>query len=101
MEKEIKHLETALDELYKSNDATMAAYSTLNFAIGQVKNCDISVVNARFATEDELRSFIQMHLPIAVKATRQSKTSFISPYTSANARHIIIDTLTKAFLNGR
>ena len=44
MEKELKQLETALNELHKSNDVTDAAYSTLNFALEQVKNCTIPVV---------------------------------------------------------
>ena len=44
MKKEIRQLETALDELHKSNDVTRAAYSTLKFAVEQVKNCTISHV---------------------------------------------------------
>jgi len=44
MEKEIRQLETALNELHKSNDVTRAAHSTLKFAVEQVKNCTIPVV---------------------------------------------------------
>lgn len=45
MEKELKQLETALDELHISNDVTNAAYSTLKFALQQVKKCIIHSVS--------------------------------------------------------
>jgi len=38
MKKELTQLETALNELHNSNDVSDAAYSTLKFAIHQVKN---------------------------------------------------------------
>lgn len=41
----IKQLEIALDELHKSKDVTKAAYTTLNFAIDQVKLFAIPVVS--------------------------------------------------------
>lgn len=39
MEKELRQLETALNELHNSNDVSDAAYSTLKFAVWQVNNC--------------------------------------------------------------
>jgi len=44
MKKELKQLETALNELSKSGDVSKAAFSTLNFALQQVKNCIIPSV---------------------------------------------------------
>jgi len=45
MKKELEQLETAINELHKSNDITRAAYSTLKFALRQVKNCSIPNVS--------------------------------------------------------
>jgi len=59
------------------------------------------VVNARFSSENELRTFIQMHLPIAIKPTKPAKTMFVGAFTSANAEKVVVDCLVEAFLNGR
>lgn len=58
MKKEIGQLETALDELHKSNDVTRAAYSTLKFAVEQVKNCNILQVSDSLPTDDELGEIV-------------------------------------------
>lgn len=58
-------------------------------------------VNARFSSETELRTFIQMHLPIAIRPTKPAKTMFVGAFTSANAEKVVVDALVEAFLNGR
>lgn len=57
--------------------------------------------NIVFSSEDELKRFIKMHIPIAIRPTRAAKTMFISPFSSANAENVVIDTLAKAFFNLR
>ena len=59
------------------------------------------VVNAHFSSENELRTFIQMHLPIAVRPTKPAKTIFVSPFTSHNAEKVVVDSLVESFLNAR
>jgi hypothetical protein len=58
------------------------------------------IVMPRFSSKEELREFIQLHFPIAIKPKKPAKTMFISPVTSANAQKVIIDCLVDAFLNG-
>lgn len=53
----------------------------------------------RSFSKEELRTFMQLHFPIAIKPTKPAKSMFISPVTSANAREVIIDCLVNAFLN--
>ena len=54
MEKELQQLETAINELHKSNDITKAGYSTLTFALKQVKNC--SIPNVRLSLPDSIEN---------------------------------------------
>ena len=54
MEKELQQLSTALDELHKSNDVSDAAYSTLKFAVLQLKNCNLQNVNGSILAKVEI-----------------------------------------------
>ena len=57
-------------------------------------------VNASFSSKEELRTFIQMHLPIAIRPTKPAKTMFVSPFTSHNSEKVVVDSLVESFLNG-
>jgi hypothetical protein len=67
----------------------------------QTSNCIKPAVNACFTSREQLRTFIQMHIPMAVKPTKPAKTMLVSAFRSANAENIVIDMLTDAFLNRR
>jgi hypothetical protein len=55
-------------------------------------------INLKFKSIDELRLFIQMNMPIAIKPTKKAKTQLINPFTSENARSICIDSITQGII---
>jgi len=58
-------------------------------------------INLHFRSKQELRNFIAMHLPIAVRPTKPAKTTFVSAFTSVNAQDVVVDALVEAlFVNG-
>jgi hypothetical protein len=51
-----------------------------------------------FTTKEELRHHIDMNMPFAVRATRPAKTTFVNPFTSANARESCINEMVKCLI---
>jgi hypothetical protein len=58
MKKELQQLSTALNELHQSNDVSDAAYSTLKFAVSQLKNCNLQNVSGSLPTSEELQEIV-------------------------------------------
>jgi len=49
-----------------------------------------------FHSKEELTKHIQNNMPIAIRPTKKSKTMYIDPFTSNNARKICIDAIVKS-----
>lgn len=51
--------------------------------------------NLPFKTKDDIREFIYLNIPFAVKPTKPAKTTYVSTFTSQNAMDQVIDGLTE------
>lgn len=52
----------------------------------------------KFYSEEELRYFIDMHMPIAIRPVEKTDKSLVQPFTSANARKICIDAIVESLI---
>ena len=53
-----------------------------------------------FNSEREALDFINIHIPLAIKPiNKTAKTMFVSPFSSANAQKIVIESLAKSLFN--
>lgn len=76
----INHLEFNIADLDKMADEIL----TLQLQQTGVSGC--------FSYKEALE-FLQLHTPIAVKPIKKSKYKFVQPFTSKNARDIVIFSL--------
>ena len=58
----------------------------------QAKPLEKTAVSVCFSYQEAL-DFLQLHTPIAVKPIKKSKYKFVQPFTSINARDIVIFSL--------
>lgn len=49
-----------------------------------------------FKNEQAAIAFVDLFTPFAVRATKPSKTMFVSPFSSRNAHDIVIESIGKA-----
>ena len=58
-------------------------------------------ITQHFDSENELRDYIENHIPIGVKPKRPSKTTYVAPFTNNNARIEVINAIVKCLLNSK
>ncbi len=54
--------------------------------------------STKFSSEKELRSFIELHMPIAIRPVGKTDKPLVQPFTSANARKICIDAIVESLI---
>jgi len=50
-------------------------------------------------TLEEMQEYLFFIMPFATRPTKTAKTIFVNPFTSSQARNIIIEALAKRILN--
>lgn len=55
-------------------------------------------IQLKFNSTEDLKTFLELNIPFAIKPTRPAKTTFINPFTSANAQNVIVEALTEALI---
>jgi hypothetical protein len=53
-------------------------------------------MNNLFKTEQEAIDFIWMNVPLGIKPTKKAKFMFVNPFSSNNAKDIVVESLGKA-----
>jgi hypothetical protein len=50
----------------------------------------------KFESKDQLRLFLEWKVPLGIKPLRPAKTMFVDPFSSRNAKEVVLDSLVDA-----
>ncbi len=56
------------------------------------------IVLPKFSSRNELKTYLQMHMPIAIRPTKPAKTTFVAAFTSVNAEQIVLEAMVDALI---
>lgn len=71
----------------------------IDSVVSEFKNLHLQNVSRCFSSKEQLAKHITTHIPIAIKPTKPAKTTFVTPFTSNNARQIVEDAIVECLLN--